>query len=143
MAALQTREKQLIVNGSFKIWFQFETVPVKIDRSSEYLQIFLGILGGCLPTLRLFAPTRSTLWWAHYQKRMIVLHVCICLKLRGLTDIHVTGDPFRLLDREWGDMWENQRLRDLGIDFGSIIVVDQLCKLVRNTGKKMVSFVHV
>ena len=66
-----------------------------------------------------------------------------CLKLRGLTDIHVTGDPFRLLDREWEDMWENQRLRDLGIDFGSIIVVDQLCKLVRNTGKKMVSFVHV
>ena len=66
-----------------------------------------------------------------------------CLKLRGLTDIHVMGDPFRLLDREWGDKWENQRLRDLGIDFGSIIVVDQLCKLVRNTGKKMVSFVFV
>ena len=64
-----------------------------------------------------------------------------CLKLRGSIDIHVMGDPFRLLDKEWRYIWKNDTLRDLRIDFGSIIVIDKLSKFVGNTGKKMVSLV--
>lgn len=69
-----------------------------------------------------------------------------CLKLRGFDNkerFHAKGEPFRLLDNKWMFIWKNDSLRELGIDFGSIIIVDQLRKLVGNTGQKMVSFVYV
>ena len=65
-----------------------------------------------------------------------------CLKLRRFDNkerFHAEGDPFRLLDNKWLFIWKNDSLRKLGIDFGSIIIVDQLGKFVENTGQKMVS----
>ena len=68
-----------------------------------------------------------------------------CLKIRRDKERNpvVKGNPFRLFDPSGLYIWKNDDLREASIEEGSIIIVDQNKKFVKNTKENMVSFLRL
>lgn len=68
-----------------------------------------------------------------------------CLKLGRDKERNpvVKGNPFKVFDPLGLYIWKNVDLREASIEEGSIIIVDQNKKFVKNTKERMVSFLRL
>ena len=69
------------------------------------------------------------------------LNICDSCSDRNEERIRIYGTPFPLYNEDRLFIWQNRNLRDNGIEVGSIVEIDDRDSYVKNTGKKMVSFI--